>query len=553
MNHINNYNSNSDIDNLCYKIPYWDYQQWLDYAYQCPEYENIEHLGTERTDLFPVFMSEIFERLLRCDKVEKTFDTSETFTEKKELWEKSLEVWQKDLIDSGIGESEYVRIFGDKPVKPEFNKPKNEIQWAVKVHGEISSSDEWNDLMFKISGEQNHLKRWILAGVGAMVFSEVCARKLPKPERKLIDPEKVRELVRELKQELKEAVKNGDENLVENLKAKIDDFVNQGKGEVFEYDKYSKKFTPKNLEGTIQQAATEALQKVEDMQQVLEMQDWGSGLGDVKQSGGVNEKIISAKKLLKSKNFKKIIEQAGRLKLLAEAKRKSKSPNQAVIVGVKTGDDLFNLLPVEYGKFAHHKTRKLFIKDYSEKSLLEFEKSNSEKSKKGPVVVLIDNSGSMSGHAETWSKAVAITYLMMCSKDKRDFHAIHFDDCSRAFYDFPKGKFDDVKLGNFVNFFSGGGTDWERPLTDAVNIIEKNKQFKNADIVLITDDLCKVSQQWLDNFNHKKSELKFTSYGILIGTNNKGALDKFMDKVISIPNLSDDSGVIDIFYNIAKL
>jgi len=545
-----NYNLNQDINKLCYKIPYWDYQQWLDYTEQCPEYQKIEYLGTERTDLYPVFMAEIFERLLRSDNVEKTFDTNELYSERLESYKQALETWESDKEDSGISEDEYIRIFGNKPVKPEFKKPKNEIQWAIKLHGEISSSDEWNELMTMISSEQHHLKKWILAGVGAMKFSEVCAHKLPKPERKLSDPEKLREIVRELKKELEEAKDNGDEITADKIQDKIDNFVNQGKNEILEYEKYSKKMTSKNLEETVKIASTLAQEEVEAMKQVLDLQEgggWGSGDGNNSESGGINEKIKSAKKLLNSKNFKKIIEQAGRLKLLAEAKRKSKTPNQAMITGVKTGNDLFNLLPVEYGKFAHAKTRKLFIKDYSENALLEFHKEANEKSKKGAVVMLIDNSGSMAGNKESWSKAVAIAYLMLCSKDKRDFYAIHFDERSRARYEFPKGKFNSQSLENFINFFSGGGTNWEYPLNDAVSIIENSKQYKNADIILITDDLCNVSDKWLSNFIQKKTDLKFTAYAVLIGSSNKSILEKFMDKVISIPSLSDDSDVVGIF------
>lgn len=549
MNYFN-YNTNQDIEKLCYKIPYWDYQQWLDYTEQCSEYWKIELHGSERTELFPIFMAEIFERLLRSDKVEKTFDTKEIYSERLEKYNQVLEIWETDKNNSGISKDEYIRIFGLSPIKPEFKKPKNEIGWAVKLHNEIDSSDEWNELLSVISGEQYHLKKWILAGVGAMKFSEICANKLPKPERKLNDPEKLREIVRELKKELEEAKDDGDEITVDKIQDKIDNFVSQGKNEILEYEKYSKKMIPKNLEETVKIASTLAQEEVEAMKQVLDLQEgggWGSGDGNNSESGGINEKIKSAKKLLNSKNFKKIIEQAGRLKLLAEAKRKSKTPNQAMITGVKTGNDLFNLLPVEYGKFAHHQTRRLFIKDYSEKALLEFHKEANEKSKKGPVVMLIDNSGSMGGNKESWSKAVSIAYLMLCSKDKRDFYAIHFDERSRARYEFPKGKFSSQSLENFINFFSGGGTNWEYPLNDAVSIIENSKQYKNADIVLITDDLCGVSDKWLNDFNQKKSDLKFTAYAVLIGSSNKGVLDKFMDKVVAIPNLSDDSEVVGIF------
>lgn len=544
---MQNYNAKKE-NSLCYKIPHWDYEQWISYINTTEEYQTIEQKVKNKNEMFPQFMAEVFQRLLRSDNVDLAYDTKESYQEKVEKWVLDNLKYQEDLDSSLLSESDYSSIFGNRPEKPTQVKPKNEIGWALKLHQELSESKEFSELMFKINSEFSHVKKWILSGTGALKFGEVLANQLPTQNQKLNDPEKTREEIRELKKELEQAL-DSDDKKVNELKEKIDELTIKGKKDVFDCDQYSKTLTPKVVENAIKSACVAATQEVQTMQDAMEFQSgWGAGEGSIHESGGVTEKIKSAKKLIGSKNFKKIVEKAGRLKFLAEKKRKSKTPVQAKISGVKTGNNLNNLLPSEYGKFTHPKTRKLFIKDFSENSLLEYDKNNDESSKKGPVIVLIDNSGSMDGEPEIWSKAVALAYLFICKKDKRDFYAIHFDERTRATYDFPKGKFDDVKIGNFVNFFSGGGTDWMKPLNDAVSVIEKSKIYKNADIILITDGDCRVSDDWRKTFNQKKNDLKFTSYGILLGRYcKKDSLDNFIDNVIVIPNLSDDSDVLEIF------
>lgn len=547
--YYNDYSSmNQDLELLCYKVSKWDYQQWKDFCSNSDEFQRIKNKSDLKTQLFPVFMGEVFARLLRSDDIEYCFDTADSYSQKLENWKEECENWENDLESSFLTEEKYIEIFGQKPEKPEKKKPKNEIQWALGLHRQIEETDEFIDLIIAISSEYSHMKKWILAGTGALKFGEICAEKLPMPPRPLIDPQKLRERILELREDLKEAIEDEDEEKQEEIQEEIEKQTLRGKKEILEYERYSKmlKQQSSQVQNVLIDALKQAKDEVEAVKDLMDMQGWGSGSGDESEGGSIDDKLKNAKTLLRSAKLRKIIKEAGRIKNLMEAKRKSRIPLQTTITGVKTGNDLMNLLPVEYGKFAHTKTRRLFIKDYSERNLLEFEKHSIQKAHSGPVIVLIDNSGSMAGENEVWSKALGMAYLMMCQKEKRDFYAVHYDEYPQREYEFKKGVFKTDELNNFISFFSGEGTEWEPVLNRAIQLIEKSEIYKNADIILITDGICNITNNWLEEWKQKRNQLKFTAYGILIGSSNKQSLH-FMDKVIAIPSVQDDNAVVDIF------
>ena len=63
---------------------------------------------------------------------------------------------------------------------------------------------------------------------------------------------------------------------------------------------------------------------------------------------------------------------------------------------------------------------------------MQYELKGTEKQGKGPIVVCVDNSGSMSGDRETWSIVVALALLEIATMPKREFACIHIGGQSDA-------------------------------------------------------------------------------------------------------------------------
>jgi uncharacterized protein with von Willebrand factor type A (vWA) domain len=112
-------------------------------------------------------------------------------------------------------------------------------------------------------------------------------------------------------------------------------------------------------------------------------------------------------------------------------------------------------------------------------------KKGTKKEGKGPIVVCVDNSGSMSGDRETWSKAVALALLEIATMQKRGFACIHFGGPSDALEIIEinpgeKGILRKaVKVAEF--FLNAGGTAFEPALSQALELISK-QNFKKADV-----------------------------------------------------------------------
>lgn len=102
----------------------------------------------------------------------------------------------------------------------------------------------------------------------------------------------------------------------------------------------------------------------------------------------------------------------------------SQSRDEIHTVGI--GNDLSRVLPAELVQLRHPLMKGEFKPRFIEGKLMQYELKGTEKQGKGPIIVCCDNSGSMSGDREVWSKAVALALLEVATMQKRAFVCIHF-------------------------------------------------------------------------------------------------------------------------------
>jgi uncharacterized protein with von Willebrand factor type A (vWA) domain len=101
-----------------------------------------------------------------------------------------------------------------------------------------------------------------------------------------------------------------------------------------------------------------------------------------------------------------------------------------------------------------------------------------------------------------------------------------------------------------AEYFPGGGTDFERPLARALELIE-HKKLKRGDIVIITDGESQVSPEFLSHLRARKAELGFSIFAVLVdlGSSELSTLAKFSDRVTSVKKLTTETAR-DIFLKI---
>jgi uncharacterized protein with von Willebrand factor type A (vWA) domain len=260
-----------------------------------------------------------------------------------------------------------------------------------------------------------------------------------------------------------------------------------------------------------------------------------------------------ASRIARSKKLRDLADLAGRLKRFAWGQQASKiSHGVDEIHDVTQGNDISRVLPSEISLLASDKTKILFYQKYVEKRLMQYELRGTEKVAKGAIICLIDNSGSMQGSRELWAKAVGLALLDVAHKQKRDFYGIHFSSAHDKLQEFwfPQGDTSDLnKVLDFAEYFYGGGTDFEKPLSRAVEVLEaqmNNESTQKGDIILITDGECHVSDEWLSRFDNAREEIGFRLFGTLIGGYGR-LLREISDVYVTIQDLTQGDDAKDIF------
>jgi uncharacterized protein with von Willebrand factor type A (vWA) domain len=259
----------------------------------------------------------------------------------------------------------------------------------------------------------------------------------------------------------------------------------------------------------------------------------------------IEQKKRIAERVRKSKTLWEVCQEAGRSRDIASSIRQSKTnSNRENLVDLAQGDILPNVLPSELVMMKNPKTRMAFLKKYVEKQLMMTEYEGKDDVGKGPISILLDCSGSMGGKPEFWSKGVLLAIQMIAQQDKRDLSVCYFNSGLKATFELPKGQALDVEAWmNFVEMSASGGTNFELPLQFAVEQIKKNMFMKKADILMITDGCCSVSEPFLKWFKDEQKKMDFKVLSIFIGGQYDGyggsdILKQFSDAVVPISDIS---------------
>lgn len=208
-------------------------------------------------------------------------------------------------------------------------------------------------------------------------------------------------------------------------------------------------------------------------------------------------------------------------------------------IGIKTGNDLSLLVSSQLVRLSDERLRPGFFKNYVDRSLLIHDTQSEEDAGHGPVVVLIDVSGTMGGrNAERneWAKAVMMALVALAQRDGRAVYVIAFDSEVQAEWEFGR-KPDLETLTDAASFFTGGGTNIHAALARGAELIDRHEKFSKADMVLVTDG----QSQWREDTDALRDHLRergVMTHGVSIGmpaTNNW--MTEFCDTAVEVTDL----------------
>jgi Uncharacterized protein containing a von Willebrand factor type A (vWA) domain len=290
----------------------------------------------------------------------------------------------------------------------------------------------------------------------------------------------------------------------------------------------------------IANAAAVGAQAAQDASQ---MPSFGYGLGGGDVSYESPEQALSiAEQWAGNHNLKRMAELFGRLDRDMRFQRSRRVVGgQEEIVDVRFGDNLQRVVPAEWALFADPDFEDDFLARYVGGELLEFSTIGEEHAGRGPVVLVVDGSGSMGGEKNCWSRAVAMCLLHICRGEKRDFAMVEFSSGGnveswmfKASESIPA-----QRLLDMCSHFFGGGTEPSLGMERATCIMNTAPEFSKADICLIGDGIAGFGVRDLELREHLRGK-GVRIYAIGIG-GMYGYLEEYSDHAVSVHEFELDS------------
>lgn len=263
----------------------------------------------------------------------------------------------------------------------------------------------------------------------------------------------------------------------------------------------------------VEKAAKQAGEKLGDAQSVIS--SYGLEEGELKKGANLDERKQLIDRLLNNRKLKELADKIGRLDRIISSQKLTRTQHvPEEFVDVTLSNDLAHLTPREFVMM--DEAPEDFARRFVNKELITYELEGQESTGKGPIVVLIDKSGSMSGENDNWSTAITFSLMMQAKKENRDFFFAAFT--TRIIYSkkFESGKYTLQELMEVVDITANGGTDFQQPLQFAMDACKEDEKLRTADVVFVTDGDANITDEWLKRVNEQKKVQEINIFTILV-------------------------------------
>lgn len=295
--------------------------------------------------------------------------------------------------------------------------------------------------------------------------------------------------------------------------------------------------TPQQTRAIARAAAQAAKKEVSETEAVLAA--WGLESGQLEHLP-LGRRVELAQRLTREQKMKDLAAMVGAMRALASGlHRRRVTAKPAEVVGVEPGNDVRRLLPSELALLAHPVLRYEGVRRLVTGQALQWQKATRERQGRGPLIVLCDVSGSTKGRQEALIKGIALGLLEIAHRQKRGFAGVVFSSAGQfQTFEFPAGKMDPEALLGFATTFYNGGTDWETPLREALRL-QSLSPYKHGDVVLITDGLCGLSEEFKAELAAQQAKRDLRVLGVLAQAGaHSGDAMAFCDQVIVTSDLN---------------
>ena len=425
-------------------------------------------------------------------------DEAPTSSEDYEGWSNALD--QNITVANEFGKEVFSRLYGS----PEASE--GSVGWAKEAHRLIDGMVEFEQLRRSVAGDPD--------------FSALAARDLIK------------------------AVEEQLPNLMQSAQDREDEQDNDEGDEQQQAPANNGLPSAGDMaRSALRKAFRQISKDVEETKQTMNGIAPGMGAPPPSHQQADESRFNLAERVGDSEKFRSIMQKAGRLRRVASKEKTVRDKKmRSEVVDVERGADLSRVLPSQLGGLRHPLMSQLVKKGIIERSLMQYRLEGSEKKGRGPVVVLIDRSGSMCGENERWASAIGIAMVGVARKSKRAVTVLGFNGgvttaahmnkrgeafvaeeisqnarYGRAPISFAKVGGGAARVAEYIaSEYSDGGTCFESPLSAALHHLPDSIADENADLIFITDGHAQMTDKMRESINEAKAN-GLRIFGMTIG------------------------------------
>lgn len=309
------------------------------------------------------------------------------------------------------------------------------------------------------------------------------------------------------------------------------------------------------LRRALRGAAQQAAQQAAEVQAALEGLQAGLGACPAAHDHDSTSRLQLAERVITDPRLQRVLRLAGRLQREASSQRTARGNHGAsCVVGVELGGELGRALPAELAAMRPgSRLRLLTLARWADKRLQQYQMQGDEPQARGPIVVLLDESGSMIGRPSTWAAAVALASLSTAARERRACTVVGFNSGIRYVvrldaqgrgwrhdrHDHSSaermGGAADVAL-HVATSSPSGGTSFDAPLRCALGL-EDGVLCERADLLLVTDGHAKCSADVQEQLAQAREQQGLRVFGLTVGGGSLGhAVSQLCDSTVDLDN-----------------
>ena len=256
------------------------------------------------------------------------------------------------------------------------------------------------------------------------------------------------------------------------------------------------------------QAVTQAAADVAECRETALAAGMGPG-----HPGGNDPQAIAAlfRRVRHSATLRQIVALAGRFRRTAQAQQRQKTTHGLDdLIGVVLDGELGRLLPHELAKVVLPEFADDLLRRLVERQAMCWQRRGTEPAAQGPILVVLDESGSMQGARAHTAKALALALVWIARQQRRWCALIAYSgNTGERLLPLPPGRGDETALLDWLEAFLGGGSDRDVPIAELPGYYARlGAPHGRTDLICITDARCRIPSEMQTTFLAWKQQVQ---------------------------------------------